>query len=325
MSKVHASIMAVLIQAALVTVAPGTEENCPSSAQVQAALGTHTPRLVAPQADDDPANALTLTLSPTLATGEMSLSLVDKIGRVKLYRLLPPPPGDRARDCAALADTVAFIIDRYFDEVELPNLPERKLPPPPPPAKVAEPKSAVPEFALSGTMGRRIPGDAADLGGVEFKLAGGAALTTFALAGGKPWIDASAGLVGIAKESWPRNESRSATVVRTGVDLSVLLGWPVWNGRLYAGPQASVEMVWLNWVNADASGQVEREIRFDAAAGLRTGYQYFWRERFFARVDLTGCIAIVRHKIAAKSDPSASLFEAPPAYLTMAFGIGIWF
>ncbi|HEX7505747.1 MAG TPA: hypothetical protein VF550_03175, partial [Polyangia bacterium] len=125
--------MAVLVQAALVTVAPGPEDNCPSSTQVQAALDTHAPRLVTWRPEDVSANPLTLTLSPNLATGETSILLIDKAGLVKLYRVLPPPVGDRARDCAALADTVAFIVDRYFEEVEIPQLPERKPPPIPPP------------------------------------------------------------------------------------------------------------------------------------------------------------------------------------------------
>jgi hypothetical protein len=280
------------------------------------------------------AKTLVLLLSPTLATGEMSISLVDKNGIVKLYRLLPPPPGDRARDCAALADTVAFIIDRYFNEVELPQLPERSPlpppqpppPPPPPPTKVVEPKSEVPEFALSATLGRRMPGGATDLGGYEFKLTGGTSLTSIVLAGGRPWMDVSAGLVGIAKRDWDyANGSGSSKVVRSGADLSLLLRWPVGHGWLYAGPLASIEMVWLDWRDADSTDQLRREIRFGSAAGLRTGYQYFWRGRFFARADLTGSVAITRQKIAAQSGAGITLFESPPAYLTMAFGVGIWF
>src|SRR5450631_3985427 len=175
MSEVHASIMAILVQAALVTVAPGAEENCPSSAQVQAALENHAPRLVAARQEGPAANSLILTLSPALATGEMSLTLVDKAGFVKLYRVLQPPPLDHARDCAALADTVAFIVDRYFEEVELPKLPERKPPPPPPPVPPPPPPPSTPptlpvkaklptrkpepvNYALSAAVGRRIPG-----------------------------------------------------------------------------------------------------------------------------------------------------------------------
>jgi hypothetical protein len=291
---------------------------------------------VSPRPEDSSAIPLTLTLSPTLATGEMSISLIDRAGLVRLYRVLPQPPGDRARDCAALADTVAFIVDRYFEEVELPKLPERKPPPAPPPtppppslppppsnAKLPKPQPGMPVFALSATGGRRIPGGATDLGGNEFKLTAGAAATNAELAGGRPWIDASVGIVGIvSNRNWG---SGNATAVRSGADLSLLLGWPVWHGRLFAGPQASLEMIWLNWRDADPNDPVRHEIRFLGAAGLRTSYQYAWQRHFFARADLAGCIALVRQKIVAASESGGPLFQAPPAYLTLAFGVGIWF
>jgi hypothetical protein len=182
MLRVHASIIFIFTQAALVTVAPGPEDSCPSSVQVHAALETHATRWVTPRSEDNPASQLTLTLSPAAGTGEMSISLIDKAGLVKLYRTLSL--GDRARDCAALADTIAFIVDRYFEEVELPTFPERKPPPPPPPPppqpllKQSEPKPETPNFTLALTLGRRIPGNAEDLGGIEIKLAGAAALTS---------------------------------------------------------------------------------------------------------------------------------------------------
>ena len=340
MSGVHASIMAVLVQAAVVTVAPGAEENCPSSAQVQAALETHAPRLVATPPEAPSAQPLTLTLSPALANGEMTLSLVDKAGWVKLYRVLPPPAGDRAHDCAALADTVAFIVDRYFNEVELPALPERKPPPPPPPPPLPPPPTPLPakertaaspqptpHFALSAIVGKRVPGGATDLGGKELKLTGGTPVTARVFAGGRPWVDVSAGLVGMVSDrTWAFGRGAgSVSSVRTGADFALLLAWPVWLGRLYAGPQASIEMVWLNWRNAIPGSQVQREIRLGVATGLRASYQYYWRARFFARTDLSGCVALVRHRISAESDSSVTLFESPPAYLTVSFGVGIWF
>jgi hypothetical protein len=326
MERVHASIIFIVTQAALVTVAPGPEDNCPSSVQVHAALETHAARWVTPRPEDTPASQLTLTLSPATSTGDMSISLVDKAGQVKLYRTLPI--GDRARDCAALADTVAFIVDRYFEEVELPTLPERKpppppLPPPPPPQKQAEPKSETPKFTLALTLGRRIPGNAKDLGGTEMKLAGAAALTSVKWHTGNLWLDVAAGIVGISNRSWRySNASGSATAVRSGADVALLLGWPVWHGQIYAGPLASFEMIWLE---ANSNSRNQNEVHFGSSAGLRTGYQYFWRGHFFARADMTGCTAIVRQNIATQSAPDTSLFEAPRTSITLALGVGIWF
>jgi hypothetical protein len=338
MGAVHANLILALAQAALVTVAPGPEDNCPSSAQVQVALEMHAPRLVASRPDDDPASQLSLNLSFASPGREMSLSLLDSKGQVRLYRTLPPPPGDRARDCAALADTVAFIVDRYFQEVELPSLPERRQvpePPPPPPQPPSPPeppasKAKLPRFTLSANAGRRMPGGAVDLGGVEFKLTLDAALASLGKRGGRMWGEFSGGLVGIAADrGWNYGDGAAtgnATAVRTGADLAVLLGWPAWHGQLYAGPLLSVELVWLDWLDASSNGRLHREISIGSAAGLRVGYQHFWNKHFFARADLNGCIAIRRQKVVTQSaPPDAVLFSAPAAYMTLSLGVGIWF
>jgi hypothetical protein len=339
---VHANLILALAQAALVTVAPGPDDDCPSSSQVQTALEIHAPRLVTPRSEDDPADQLSLTLYSASPGREMSLSLLDGKGRVRLYRTLPTPPGDRARDCAALADTVAFIVDRYFEEVELPSLPEKKPPPPPPapapppppppanppiPAESFAPSTKSPSFALSGTVGRRMPGSYVDLGGIEFKATLGAELVRVGKNGWPLWLDLSGGVVGVVNHDWENSTSSgdfsgSANAIRSSVDLALLLGRPAGHGKLYLGPLAAVEFVWLD---ANSEGHTQHEIHTGFAAGLRAGYQYFWRRRFFARADITGCIAIVRQEIVTQSPPNTVIFAAPPAFATGALGVGIWF
>ena len=377
--------MLALTRAALVTVAPGAEEGCPSSAQVQAALQTHAPRLVARRPDEEPASQFVLTLVAAAPGKELSFSLLDGRGRLRLFRSLPPPPADKARDCAALADTVAFIIDRYFAEVELPALPEKKPPPAPPPsppaptapaptppppappppappplppspppppppppapkpeatpkaeAKIAKketrptaPEPAgpglarpLPVFALSASAGLRQPGDAIALGGIEFKLGLGTRLLTFGNRGGHLWAEIAGGIIGFVWRPWDYDNAKGeATAIRSGADLALLAGWPLWHGRVYAGPSASLEFVWLE---ASSSGRVQREIRPGGAAGLRTGYQWLLSKRFFVRADVAGMVAIVRQTVVTQSQPTKALFAAPPAYATFSVGLGIWF
>jgi hypothetical protein len=79
------------------------------------------------------------------------------------------------------------------------------------------------------------------------------------------------------------------------------------------------------WLDANSNNRNQHEIHFGSAAGLRTGYQYLWRNHLFARADVTGCAAIVRHQIVTQSAPNTPLFESPLVYVTMALGIGIWF
>ena len=340
----HANLILALAQAALVTVVPGPGDSCPTSAQVQSALEIHAPRLVTPRPEDDAASQLSLILSLASPGRDMSLSLLDATGRVRLYRMLPPPAGDRARDCAALADTVAFIVDRYFDEVELPSLPERKPPPAaPPPLPPPSPAPATgsassssssvespalkresPSFTMSAIAGRRVPGSAADLGGIEFKLSLGAEFTDVGSHGGRLWGEVSGGIIGIVNQTWDYGgtQSGNASAVRYGGDLALLLGRPAGHGKLYAGPLLAVELIWLD---SNSNGRTQHEFQMGSAAGLRAGYQYFWKERFFARADLTGAMALVRQEIATQSRRNTPIFAAPPAYATLSFGAGIWF
>jgi hypothetical protein len=110
--------------------------------------------------------------------------------------------------------------------------------------------------------------------------------------------------------------------VRSGGDLAVLLGRPTWHGNLYAGPLAAVEITWLD---SNVNTRIQHEIHTGLAAGLRTGYQYLWKDRFFLRADVTACIAIVRQRVVTESNPGTPIFEAPPAYATFSGGAGIWF
>jgi len=332
MSEVHASLLAALIQAAWVTLAPTADDQCPSSAQVQAALEAHAPKLVAPSSDVPSGGPLTLWLATSSATGDLSLSLADRTGTVKLYRMLPPPQGGRPRDCVALADTVALIVDRYFDEVELPAMPEKKpvppTPPPPPapppqappPKRVSASGSELPVFALSGTFGRRFPGGASNLSQNVFKLTVGVTLSRLGRRGGALWLDASAGSVGIVSQPWKQGD---ATAVLSGADLALLLTWPAWFGRFYIGPQGTADMI---SIDANMNGKpTQQDLRFGAAAGLHLGYQVFGWQHFFARLDLNGAVAIVRQRIVPQSEKDAVLFESPAAYLGVAGGVGVSF
>ena len=392
MPLVHAYSFLALTRAALVTVAPGPDDGCPTSAQVQAALENHAPRLVATRTDDDPANQLVLKLTSATPSKELSFSLVDGVGRMRLFRSLLPPPGKETRDCAALAVTIALIVDRFFDEVEIPALPEREPPlpapptppapaptppapsppaptppapspaptptppaPPPPPLTPAPPQPppptkseskpetepgaeaprrreiedrgeqpiGLPSFTLSAGTGRRLPGAAVDFGGIEFKLTLGVKMSQFGNHGGQLWSELSGGIIGFADHGWDyRNAKGEATAIRSGSDLALLVGWPLWRGRLYAGPLAEIQFIWLE---ASYNNKVHRDIRVGLAAGMRAGYQLMLGGRFFVRADLTGCAAILRQDVVTQSNPETSLFVAPRGYATFFIGIGVWF
>jgi len=132
----------ITLRAVSVLVAPGPEDGCPSARQVSAALAERAPA-VQRLRESDSESALTLVLPAPGTPQEPSLSLIDQQGRLRLFRTLARPSAGHARDCAALADTVAIIVQRYLEEVELPeaeaarkNPPSQTAPPPPSPAPV---------------------------------------------------------------------------------------------------------------------------------------------------------------------------------------------
>ncbi len=336
MSRVHASLLLATVHAAALTVAPGPGDACPTSAQVSAAIDSRASGLVTPRLDDDPTKLLTLTLMPASPSGETSFSLMDRAGLVKLYRSLPAPTGDRVRDCAALADTVAFIVIRYFEEVELPALPERKPPPQPErqplPEPPSAPKPAAPEatakveparLALSINGGRRFPGEATEFGGYEAKLAAGVMLMDFAKRRGDLWLDLAGGFAGHGSLSVVGRPNDSITTNRASGELSLLVGWRFGQSRLYAGPTANLDLI---WVESNLGGRNQREQRFAAGAGMKIGYQHFWR-RVFVRSDLTTDVALAREEAAVVSANGTRkvVISAPRMYVTLAFGLGVWF
>lgn len=331
MARMHAGLLFALLEAALVTVAPGPADNCPSSAQVTAALESHAPRLLTTRPGEDPALQVTLVISAPLATGELGIYLLDKGGLVKLYRTLPAAVRHPARDCPALADTVAFIVDRYFEEIGLPPLPQKRSsapppPAPPPPATIApapESQGEPPRFALSLSFARRIPGATEDMAGNELKSAAAARLGRARRHGDGLWGELAAGIAGPANKSWQHGQaSGNATLVRSSAELSIFWFWAVGRSRVYAGPSCTLDLLWFD---ATSSGRAQRETRMALAAGLRTGYQHSWANRFMVRADVSGNLAVRRWEALAESPPTTVIFAYPKRFLTLALGVGFLF
>ena len=72
--------------------------------------------------------------------------MIDQQGMLRLFRILARPGAANARDCVALADTVAIIVQRYLEEVELPDV---EAPRKSPPIPMASPASANPPAPVS--------------------------------------------------------------------------------------------------------------------------------------------------------------------------------
>jgi hypothetical protein len=136
-------LVALASAAAIAILMPaGPDDGCPSPRQVSEALTAHLAGVVLPLGRAPGPSALRLLVTSE-AGGVLRLELTDPDGGALLRRRVEPDTGPRAKpaDCAALAETAALIVDRYWHEVgyEVPPPPPPAPPKPPPPAPPAPP------------------------------------------------------------------------------------------------------------------------------------------------------------------------------------------
>jgi len=149
-------LVALASAAAIAILMPaGPDDGCPSPRQVSEAVNAHLPGMVLPLGRAPGPNVLRLSVTSE-AGGPLRVDLSDPDGGALLRRRVEPDTGPRAKpaDCAALAETAALIVDRYWHEVgfEVPApppaapkpAPAPPKPPPPPPAPPPQAKPAAP-------------------------------------------------------------------------------------------------------------------------------------------------------------------------------------
>ncbi len=114
LSALSALLPVLAGQAALLTVRAAPEQGCPSAGQVADALGVRLPGAVLDEPEAGGGEVFTVEV--TGEPGRPVLSLYDATGAARLRRTLLPDSAVE-KDCAALADTVAIIVERFLDEL----------------------------------------------------------------------------------------------------------------------------------------------------------------------------------------------------------------
>jgi hypothetical protein len=185
----------------VITVSVTPDQSCPAARPVTEALAARLPGFVLPHGQAARPGMLRLAVT-TDATG-IRIDLADPDGAPLLHRVLAVAraPGE----CAALADTIALIIERYWREVgyDAPPLPPPTPPPPPPPPPPPAP-AAPPAPSTVVEKGHTAGPDAT--------AAGGTTRLSFALS-----------LAGRAGDGGARDASASAALgleARVGLRLS---------------------------------------------------------------------------------------------------------
>jgi len=317
---VQPSLALLILRAVSVQVAPGPEEGCPSARQVSAALLEHAPAAQRTRGGDSD-ESLTLVLPPPGTPQEPSLSLVDQQGRLRLFRVLARPGTPHARDCAALADTVAIIVQRYLEEVELPEAEvARKLPPvvvvsPTPPMS---PLPVVPRvrarWDVSLGMSRRLAIQTSGLEAYEMRLA--VARTLGARAETGLLVRLWAGVSGSARHDWNGGDG---DVVRVPAGLELMWRRAIYGAELQLGIAGQVDW-WI--LGARYQNNVQWDQRVAFAGALTAGMQVPLWKRFFARVFFDFAVAAERLKYFDRNANDVS-FSTPGVFGDAGFAWGM--
>jgi hypothetical protein len=290
--------------------APASE--CPSPAQLGAALNALVAGLVAPAPTATPlslAGGLRLEVA-SASEGEVRVDLVDVHGEIVLHRTLPAPPRGRAPDCAALADTIALIVDRYLHDVgfEAPPLqPPAPEPPPRPapavtlqPAGVAVASPSVPRARAVWRLGLAGSARRGDAGGFD----GDAALALgveSAREGAHAGARLSLGYAPPADARWP---GATATLRRLPFRLGVYLSLAAGPGRLEPGVGAGADLL---LVSAEGAGTNH----LAPAGDLALGYAVSLAGPLYLRLLLRAALAV---PYAFKTSAGAQVWGTPRFY-----------
>jgi hypothetical protein len=300
---VLAELALLLAQAALVAVRPGPDTDCPSARQVADALRARLPDVVVPSDRAGGLNVLLLSLSGGDGSAP-AFVLTDNNERVRLRRSLPGVD-PRDRDCGALADSVALMIERYLQDLDYPE------PPAPPVEQVAAP-AATPAAERRWDLfagGSWRPGDSG--GALPIAVGGGRTL-------GIP-VRIGVSVAGsTADRSWAGGGS--GTLRRLSLALDASLWGRAGPGRLEGGVYVGTDLLWLD---GSAGGRTQSELRPEPVAGLVAGYR-LWFGRLFARPVVGAGLVLVRHTFTAGADGQVA-FATSRVYGKLGAELGLGF
>jgi hypothetical protein len=319
----------------VIALSAAAEQTCPAAKQVTDALALRLPGVILPLGLRARPGMLRLTVAGD-ATG-IRIDLTDPDGAPLLHRMIAVARGPS--ECAALADTIALIIERYWREVgyDAPPLQPPTPPPPPPPPPTPPEPPPEPARAPPASVEKQAPAPAATAS-VPLRLAIAAALA--GRAGDAGTRDASAMIafsaesrVGVRLSGGVSNGA-SATLnateqasfrrfpLRLGAYLPISLGAA---GHLEPGVGVNLDLVSVSvpangtQLGSPCSGQWCRSPGADLALGWSLASLHHVYVRALGRAGLSASYDFVT---TPKGDP---VWRTPSTYLELAVESGLWF
>jgi len=313
----------LLAQATAIAVSGAASGNCPSLPAVVKAMAVRLPGM--PVSTEAPrAGAWRLSLQPRPSTSASSpaleVSLVDDDGRLLLRRALPAASPARPGDCAALAETVALIVDRYVADVAgaaEPPPPAEEVPlaaaSPPPLAPPLPPDLPTTDAAFVGGGAWRSNGDALE----GFETMVGVDLQRAARErGAGAWL--TVGITPTAEGRWPTGK---ATLRRLPVRLGTYLSLAAGPGRLEPGLNLGIDTLLIHVQPGGGAASylsnVSPNVEAAMAYRLRGGI-------YFARAAAAVGLA-VPYRLTGVSDESDGAVSTPRTYIRMGLETGFYF
>ena len=325
----------------VIAVGVAPEQTCPGPRQVTDALTARLPGAVLPPGQPTKPGMLRLAVA-TEAAGGIRIDLADPEGAPLLHRVLAVTRGPG--ECAALADTIALIIERYWREVgyDAPPLAPPTPPPPPPPpataAAAAEPAAAEPAV-VENRRAAPPPGDAS-AAGPPWRWSAAAAIA--GRAGDADTRDASAliafaveGRIGIRLSGGVSSGTTIPLEVMGQVDfrrfplrLGGYLPIPIGVGQLEPGLGFDLDLLSLS-IRGDGgntdllspsfcSGRLCRTPGADLALGWSIASAHHVYLRALARVGASVSYNVVNGN-------NDLIWRTPGTYLELAVESGLWF
>jgi hypothetical protein len=323
-------LVLLTFRAVSVLVAQGSEDGCPSARQVSAALAARVPAMLNSRGGD-PETVLTVVLPTPGSAQEPSFSLVDQQGRLRLFRTLARPGSGQSHDCAALSDTVALIVQRYLEEVELPEIaataksPTEKLRPPPappiPPAVTSEPRPVARarwdvSFGFAARFANQRAGlESLDLGRLTVARSLGARADSGMLLA--LWVGIS-GWTGWDSSSKP--EGGQARLIRIPSGLALMWRRSVSTLELQLGAAGLVDC-WI--LGARYQDQLRWETRFTVAGAAVGGLQLPISKHFFARLGLELAVAGMRYEYIDPTHGPDAQISTPRLFASAGLALGM--
>lgn len=283
-------------------------QQCPSAEQVTAAFAAH--RVLAS------ANALSLRVEGR--AGAPTIHLLNNSGKEILTRELHSPAA--SDDCFALADSVALIVERYLDEIEMKRL-----------ETATSSTSSTPVVVVSGAQGVHV-------WAVGLRLLGRSGRENLVVPGAEAWAERR---VDVKETPWTIAAAagglipNSLKTQRESASVDLLETWIVGRGgpwlKLgsgFLGLQLEAGVAAIRGRRSPDNGSTQSDWGVAPWLGMSARYRHELAKNLFAEAAVGGDVSLVRHELVVEVLPDEThsvVAKTPRLFAEFSLSLGLRF